>query len=276
MLPFDFAYYRPDTMEEAVCAFQQLQAEGKNPVYYGGGSELISMARVGSRIFGAVIDLKGIEECTKMEYRGQRLFLGAALTLSAIAEADYFPLLTKAVGRIADHTMQCRITLGGNLAASILYREAALPLLVAEAGAVCAGPEGQRECAFEDVFQMRLCLRPGEFLVGVSVDQSVFNLPYFHIKKTKNEKIDYPLLTAAGLKKDGRLRIAFSGIGDGPFRKNSLEALLNDSAVDFAQRADRIAQAAAATMVSDLSGSAEYREFVLRETVLNILETMGE
>ena len=45
MIPFDFDYYRPDTVEEAVSAFSRLDAEGKNPAYYGGGSELISMYR---------------------------------------------------------------------------------------------------------------------------------------------------------------------------------------------------------------------------------------
>jgi len=276
VIPFDFAYYRPDTIDEALDAYRQLHAEGKTPVYYGGGSELISMARVGSRSFGAVIDLKRIPECGRMEYQGRNLFLGSALTLSAITEADYFPLLSKAAGRIADHTMQCKITLGGNLAASIIYRETALPLLLAEATALCAGPEGLRECAFEALFQRRLQLREGEFLVGVSLNQSFFKLPYCHIKKTRNEKIDYPLLTAASLKKDGRLRIAFSGLADGPFRDGRLEEILNDARLSFAQRADGLVTALSGCIQSDLSGSAEYRKFVLRETVLNILETMEE
>lgn len=276
MIPFDFEYYRPDTIEEALGAHRQLLTEGKDPVYYGGGSELISMARVDSRTFGAVIDLKRIPECGRMEYHGRDLFLGSALTLSAIIEADYFPLLSKTAGRIADHTMQCKITLGGNLAASIIYRETALPLLLAGARAICAGPEGLRECAFEALFQSRPRLLEGEFLVGVSVDQSFFELPYCHMKKTRNEKIDYPLLTAACLKKDGRLRIGFSGLTDGPFRDKRLEEILNDSRLSFAQRADGLVEAASGCIRSDLSGSAEYRKFVLRETVLNILETMGE
>ncbi len=122
MIPFDFEYHRPDTFREAANLFSQLDSAGKAPVYYSGGSELISMARLGNLKFGAAIDIKSIPECKVSELDGQNLLLGAALTLSDITRANLFPLLGKAAGRIADHTMQCKITLGGNIASTIVYR----------------------------------------------------------------------------------------------------------------------------------------------------------
>ena len=228
MIPFDFEYYRPDTAEEAVSAFSKLDVEGKEPVYYGGGSELISMARVGSRSFGAVIDLKNIPECKTMENR-DRFYLGAGLTLSDLIEWNGFPLLSKTAGRIADHTMQCKITLGGNLAATIIYRETALPLLLSDAKLTFAGADGFKEYDMDTVFQEHLFLPRGEFLAGVTLDKRFFSLPYFHEKKTRNEKIDYPLITAAGLKIAGTLRIAFSGLAPYPFRNVKVEKVLNES-----------------------------------------------
>lgn len=276
MIPFDFEYYRPDTIKEAVDIFRELDSDGKTPVYYGGGSELISMARVGSISFGAVIDVKNIPECRVMDLDNKNLYLGGAVTLSDITEANHFPLMSKTAGRIADHTMQCKITLGGNLASTIIYRETVLPLLLTEAKITTAGLSGLREYDIRQIFKERLLLPKGEFLIKVAIDRSYFDSPFFHVKKTKNEKIDYPLITAEGLKKDGLIRIAFSGLAPYPFRDIGVEKILNDMALNFEQRANKIVDALSGIILNDLSSSADYRKYVLKNTIINILETMGD
>ena len=60
MIPFDFEYYKPDTLSKAYDCYITLGKENKKPIYYSGGTEIISMARTGSLEFGAAIDLKGI------------------------------------------------------------------------------------------------------------------------------------------------------------------------------------------------------------------------
>lgn len=276
MIPFDFEYYRPESTEEAVELFLRLDGEGKAPVYYGGGTELLSMARVGNLAFGAVIDLKAIPACRMLAFENDTLLLGSACTLSDFAESDLFPLLGKTAGRIADHTIQGKITLGGNLASTILYRETALPLLLTDAKLETAGENGPAEYAIARVFRERLTLRKGEFLVRASVEKRFLHAPCSHVKITKNEKIDYPLLTAAALKIDGRIRLAFSGLFSYPFRDAGAEAVLNDFSLDEAEKASRIAEAFSGRILQDLNGSAQYRKFVLKRTVLNILERMRE
>jgi len=276
MIPFDFEYYRPESTEEAVELFLRLDGEGKAPVYYGGGTELLSMARVGNLAFGAVIDLKAIPACRMLAFENDTLLLGSACTLSDFAESDLFPLLGKTAGRIADHTIQGKITLGGNLASTILYRETALPLLLTDAKLETAGENGPAEYAIARVFRERLTLRKGEFLVRASVEKRFLHAPCIHVKITKNEKIDYPLLTAAALKIDGRIRLAFSGLFSYPFRDAGAEAVLNDFSLDEAEKASRIAEAFSGRILQDLNGSAQYRKFVLKRTVLNILERMRE
>lgn len=276
MIPFDFEYYRPDTIKEAVDIFLQLDSEGKSPVYYGGGSELISMARVGSLSFGSVVDIKNIPDCRVLGFEGDNLCLGSALTLSDITESDYFPLLTKTAGRIADHTMQCKITFGGNLASTIIYRETVLPLLLTDAVLTVSAENGLTEMEISQLFKERFMLQKGSFLVKAMINKKFLAAPYFHIKKTKNEKIDYPLLTAAGLKTDGFIRAAFSGLASYPIRDSNVETVLNDSNMDFSQRADKIVWALSGIILNDIYGSAEYRKYVLKNTVVNILETMKD
>lgn len=276
MIPFDFEYYRPETIREATDTFQQLDSEGKKPVYYGGGSELISMARVGNLNFNAVIDIKNIPDCKVLKYSNDNnLILGSALTLTEIVESKQFPLLEKTAGRIADHTMQGKITLGGNLASTIIYRETVLPLLLADSRVVIASKDGLLEYPISQIFNQRLTLNKGSFIVKVITGKGFIQSPYFHIKITRNEKIDYPLITTAGLKAGGLLRIAFSGLFSYPFRSIDVENVLNDS-VSFEKRADKIVQILSNNIQSDIYGSTEYRKYVLKNTIMNVLEIMKD
>ncbi|HID0821884.1 TPA: FAD binding domain-containing protein, partial [Clostridium botulinum] len=231
MIPFDFEYYKPETIEEAVQLYAQLNARGKKPLYYGGGTEIISMARAHNVYTETVIDVKGVSECNVQELRNDKLIIGSAVTLTQIAEANLFPLLGLTVQRIADHTIQDKITLGGNIAGTIIYREAVLPLLISNSEVLIAGSSGQKQILLKDIFDKRIQLNYGEFIVNVAVDSRFLSLPSLHAKRTKNDKIDYPLITLAALKDNNRINISFSGVCDYPFRSSLIEDYLNDTSL---------------------------------------------
>lgn len=275
MIPVDFDYYRPDTIEEAVQIYQQLYAQGKAPVYYGGGSEVITMARSGSIQPGAVIDLKAIPECLSMGLSERFLSIGSCVTLSRISESGLFPLLGKAAGRIADHTNQCRITLGGNVCGTIIYRETVLALLLADCTVVTGGPGGERQASIHTVFRQRMQLEQGEFIIRFLIDRAYLDVPYIHVKKTKNEKIDYPLLTVAAMNDQGRIRMAFSGLCAFPFRSFAMEDILNDAALRSEEKAERIKGELPGGFLDNVDGTGPYRAFVLKNTVVNALERLG-
>lgn len=221
MIPFNFVYCRPDTPTEAVDAFSRFQSEGKAAVYYAGGTEIITMCRAGSIQPEAVIDLKNIPECKVLSADDEKLHLGAACTLGQISKSGLFPLMRLACGRIADHTNQCRITLGGNLCGTIIYRETSLPLLPADAEITLYGSEGERTVPWQNVFQERMQLEPGEMILQVHVPRWALSARHAHIKKTAHEKIDYPLVSVAAIWTDQGLRTAFSGVCSYPFSQRA-------------------------------------------------------
>lgn len=276
MIPFDFTYHRPETVEEAVALFAKISAAGQKPIYYGGGTEFISMARLRNVQADAVIDLKGIPECCRQEVAAGELVLGAGVTLSAIAETDYFPLLTKTVKRIADHTIQEKITLGGNLAGTIIYREGILPLLAADGEVVLAQVKGRRRVPLRDVFDRVLKLAPGEMIVQAVVKADYLKLPFAHAKRTKNEKIDYPLITLAALKNGSRINLAFSGLCQYPLRSLEMEDAINQGGLLPEARIEKAVAAISGQVQGDLSGSAEYRRFVLGLMLDEALKRLGE
>ncbi len=274
MIPFSFDYYRPDTLLEAVQIYRELESLGKEPLYYGGGSEIISMARVHNLHTKAVVDLKAIPECNVLEFCGDTLVIGSSVTLSRISESELFPLLGKSAGRIADHTMQCKITLGGNIGGTILYRESVLPLLLSDCSALVTSGDSLKQVPLHDVFNERLQLPKGDFIVQFMIDKEYTSLPYVHVKKTRNEKIDYPLLTIAALKKDDQIRLAMSGVCPFPFRSARLEEYINDKSTPREVRVTHALDSLPAPLLNDVSGSDSFRKFILKTTLSDTLERL--
>lgn len=272
MIPFNFIYYRPDTLKEAADISSALQSQGKAAVYYAGGSEIISMCRAGSIQPEAVIDIKNIPECRLLSVDKESLHIGSVCTLSQIGESKLFPLMRLTCGRIADHTNQCRITLGGNLCGTIIYRETSLPLLLSDAGITLYGPEGECTIPFGSVFHERMRMKPGEMIVQVHVPIWALSARYSHIKKTANEKIDYPLVSVAALWKDDNLRIAFSGVCSYPFRSEQIENALNERTKPIEEKIKQAMGLLPEAAYADVEGSGEYRLFVLENTLRELLE----
>ena len=63
MIPYDFDYYRPKTLVEALELSRRLKLSGQKVLYYGGGTEFISMSRLNNIYTDAVIDIKERGEC---------------------------------------------------------------------------------------------------------------------------------------------------------------------------------------------------------------------
>ncbi|MBE9914297.1 xanthine dehydrogenase [Paenibacillus donghaensis] len=275
MIPFDFEYYRPASVMEAVELFQHLHTQGKNPVYYSGGTEIITRARRNLIQPRAVVDLKSIPECGVMEFHKDQLVIGSCVTLSVLSAANPFPLLSEASQGVADQTARNKITIGGNISGIIHYREAVLPLLLADSHVLIAGQEGMKEVAIHEVFKEQLKLNSGEFLVQIKTDRLYVSLPYFHAKKRLIGNVAYPLVTLAAMRKDDQIRVAFSGVCAFPFRSAAIEQVLNDPMLSLKEKIDRAVEKLPAQVVSNAEGSAAYREFVLKLTLEEALDSLG-
>ncbi|WP_282936291.1 FAD binding domain-containing protein [Paenibacillus sp. RC67] len=274
MIPFDFEYYKPSSVQMAVEWFQYLQKQGKNPIYYAGGTEIITWARTNSIHPGAVIDLKSIPECSVMEMQNDKLIIGACITLSTLSAANPFPLLSETAQGVADQTARNQITLGGNICGKIYYREAVLPLLLANSHIVIAGMQGIREASIHQVFSQQMRLGNGEFLVQTLTDQSYLSLPFVHYKKRQIGSVGYPLVTVAALKKDKQIHTAYSGVCSFPFRSAQIDQALNDSSIPLAARIEQAIGKLPAPLLSNTEGSAPYRKFVLKQTMADAVHRL--
>lgn len=274
MIPFDFEYYRPDTVQEAVKIFHKVRNEGKIVIFYSGGTEFITFARLNTITAEAIIDIKGIPECNVLEFQNDQLVIGTATSLNKISESNLFPLLGQGMKKIADHTSRNKITIGGNMGSRLIYRESVLPLLLADAKVKIVGVEGERIVPLTDVFDKELKLATGEFLVQILIDKTYIDLPFVSLKKTKMSKVGYPLVSVAAIVKDRNLRAAISGVCEFPFRSAELETALNDFTLKKAERVDKAVSLLPTAIINDQLASAAYREFVLKNTLSEAIDVL--
>jgi CO/xanthine dehydrogenase FAD-binding subunit len=267
MIPFDFQYYRPDTIEEATMTFKDLDAKKLSPIYYGGGTEIITQARKQVLSTGAVIDIKNISECKMHEESDGLLIFGAALTLTEIIEKNLFPFFSKVCRPIADHTVRNKLTLGGNICGKLPYREAILPLLVVDSKVVLAGPEGIREVPITKAFDKRLLLKKGEFFVQIKVPKDVVSLPYFNRRREKHTSVDYPIINIAAVKSESKFKMAFSGVSALPFRSQEVEDFINKKELPPEERVSNAINKLPLPIKRDQWASSEYRKALLEKSM---------
>ncbi|WP_088035533.1 FAD binding domain-containing protein [Evansella clarkii] len=275
MIPFDFEYYKPSSISEAVELHRQLDEAGKKPVYYSGGTEIITLSRLNLFYTEAVIDIKGIPECCLCEKEGTRLHLGAGLPLAEIERADYFSLLTVTSKDIADNTARMKITLGGNVCSELIYREAILPFLLSDSQVVTAGASGEVSRPVNEFFNKEIVLEKGEFLVRFITEERFLRAPYFHTKRRKQWNTGYPLITVAALQAEGKTRTAYSGLSPFPFRSRIMEESLNRDNMPLRRKAEQAVNNIPHEIISDSEGSAEYRKFVLKNVLMDVMTRMG-
>lgn len=266
MISIDFEYYRAHTIDEALGMYSKLNDEGKSPLFFNGGTEIITLMRVYAFYTDAraVIDIKSIPECRYTGFQGNQLVIGSSISLAQIEEMPEFPLLSKGCSRIADHTSREKITLGGNICGHIKYKEAVLPLLLTDCDLVIASESGVSKMPIQEIFNKEMMLDPGSFIVQVLVDKKYLNMPFVSKKMTRIGRIGYPLLTVSAIQVGERARFAISGLCEFPFRSSSVEDTLNNLEQSVEERITNAISQLPAPILDDVDGSFAFREFVLR------------
>lgn len=270
MIPFDFQYAYPETIEEAVQAYQNLDEEKLMPIYYGGGTEIISQARKQSLTTKAIIDLKGIPECRELGEKDGQLIFGAGCTLTEVVESELFPFLGRVCRPIADRTIRNKITIGGNICGRLPYREAILPLLIVDAQVVLVGPEGVREVPVQQAFNKRLLLNKGEFLLQIKVPKEALNLLNFNRRREKQTAVDYPILHLAAVKGKDGISVSFSGVSALPFRSLEVEEVLNQRDRPVQERVSNAIEALPLPIKADQWASSDYRKALLEKALFEM------
>lgn len=257
----EFVYLKPKSMAELFAAAGEYAA----PVFIAGGTDVFVDIRANTLKPSAVIDLKGIDELSGVERRGEDIFLGALTTITELEESglvmEHFPVFREVVRVFACYEIRNRATLGGNVARASPCADFPPVLMVLSATAIIVGPAGEREVALEDFFlgPRQTVLAPCEILKCFRLPAVKKRAKYLRVGRGKGMDLS-AVSVAVALDcehRPGEVKIALGAVAPTPIR-----AVCAERAIQGEPRRTDLAIAEVVRdvrAISDIRGAAEYR-----------------
>lgn len=269
------------TVEDAVAAV----AAGARPV--AGGTDLVVGARSGKAALPACIvaihripELRGVESLD-----GGRLRLGALASHAEIAASEIvrqrFTALADACAIVGSHATRAQGTVGGNVMNASPAMETGGPLACFGATALLRSPSGKRWVAVEDIWAGpgRTTARPDELLVAIEAPAPAEGTgsAYLRLEYRRQMEIAVVGATAVVTIAGGvvtEARVAMTALSPTIRRVPDAEAaLVGGEGGSEAVAAAGAAVAAAATPISDVRASADYRRAMAAVITRRAIET---
>ena len=287
----NFGYFAPDTLQEALSLLDNKQQKAK---VLAGGTDLIGQMRTGSLQPGFIIDIKKIPELNCLELRGDKtLHIGAAVPISKIIAFSpvirKFNILHQGCSVIGSTRIRNRATMGGNICNAAPSADSIPALLCLGAKVVVAQRVGSRIIPLESFFlgPGKTALAPNEMLVEIEIPVPSAHSSGRYVRHTPREKMDIAvvgvaafLIFAPSSKICQEARIALGAVAPTPIRVPQAEALLSGKSLNN-ENIEKVIEkvAEAASPISDIRSSAEYRRELLkvltRRTIKGACETLG-
>ena len=264
-------YASPTTVAEAV----DLLGSEPDARVYAGATDLIPQIRAGRPEPTVMVDLKRIERLCAISRNGSTYTVGAATpTADICAHAELaaaFPGLVEASGLIGSDQIQSRSSWGGNLANASPAADTPPSLIVNDARAVIAGPDGQRTLPVAEVATSpgTTSLGPGELIVEFELDEPPTRTADAYLRLIPRTEMDIAVVGAAArvtLDHDGKVAVAAIALGavaPTVVRVPDAEtALIGNEPSGEALAAVETAAAAATNPIDDKRGTVAYRRQV--------------
>jgi aerobic carbon-monoxide dehydrogenase medium subunit len=114
MIPAEFSYVRPSSVDEAIAA---LSGAGEDAKVLAGGQSLMPLLRLRLALPEVLVDLDRVDELREIKDGGDHVFIGAMAThYNVIRDPLVPPLVAKTTATVADPAVRHRGTFGGSLA----------------------------------------------------------------------------------------------------------------------------------------------------------------
>ena len=248
------SYHRPASVAEAA----KLAASDPDARVLAGGQSVLPSMKLGLLAPSAFIDLTGIGELQGIRADGKTLTIGAMTTHASVADSQEVRTKIRALAQLAagigDSQVRNRGTIGGSLANS----DPAADYPAAVLGLGASIRTNKRAIAADGFFKGLFAtdLNPGELITAVE---------FAIAEKAGYEKFRQPAsrfaLVGVFVAQVGKaVRVAVTGAAACAFRVKSLEEALTKR---FAPEACDGIRVSAATLNSDIHGSAEYRAHLI-------------
>jgi carbon-monoxide dehydrogenase medium subunit len=284
MIPAQFGYTRPDSVEEAVAA---LAGSGEDAKVLAGGQSLLPLMRLRLAYPEVLIDLDRVAELRGVRDDGETLFIGAMTTHDEVAKdtlvRSHAPLLAMATGTVADPAVRHRGTFGGSLAHADPAGDLPAVALALDATFVATSTRGTREIPASEFFVDLLtsALEPDELLTGVRLPKLGATWSYHYEKFHRTAQAWAIVGVACAVRRSNgtvaEARVALTNMASRPVRASAVETAVAGGPVSLdAFRSAAGAAAEGTDPPADLHGSAEYRRHLAQVLTARALASAAD
>ena len=284
MIPPNFEYHRPSTVDEAVGLLSSLGSEAK---ILAGGHSLLPMMKLRFAQPEHLVDINRIPELKGVRVVGDDIVIGAMTSENAVIADpilnEKVPLFPEAAKLIADPVVRNRGTVGGDIAHGDPANDHPAIALACDAIMTIAGPNGTRQVPASEFFlgTYWTALEENDILTAITVKAFPKGAGYSY-KKLKRKIGEWATAACAVVVslsggKIAHIRMTLTNLGPTALRANEAEELLlgqtatNDLIKQAADRAMAICDPA-----EDLRGDPEYKTAMAGQMVQRaILEALS-
>jgi carbon-monoxide dehydrogenase medium subunit len=275
MIPAEFDYVAPDSVEAALSA---LREGGEDAKVLAGGHSLIPLMKLRLAAPSLLVDLRKLGDLRGVDKEDGSVRIGALTTHHEVATAE-LGLASKAASTIADQQVRNRGTIGGTLAHGDPASDMPAILLALEGSVTVVGAGGSREIAAADLFRDYLETAVGEDEILTEVRLPVLDGYGHGYRKFNRRQEDWAMVAVcAAVKKAGDgtcedVRIGLTHMASVPLRATVAEQALRGQALDAESIARAAEQAAEGTSPpADLNASADYKRHLAQVLCRRALE----
>jgi carbon-monoxide dehydrogenase medium subunit len=271
MIPPEFEYVAPTTVDEAVSALTQA---GEDAKVIAGGQSLMPLLRLRLAAPTTLVDLGRIDELRGVREDGDTLVIGAMTTYYDVLRnplvSRHALLISEATRTVADPQIRHRGTLGGGLAHADPAGDMCAPALALDATMTAAGPSGRRSIEASEFFvdYFTTALQPDEILVEIRIPKHT-DWPA-HYEKFSRIAQDWSIVAvAATVEVDGgvirQAKVALTNMATVPVRARGVEeALVGQPADNEVIRAAAEHAVEGTDPVADGNADVEFRSHLAK------------
>jgi carbon-monoxide dehydrogenase medium subunit len=268
MIPAQFDYLTPKTLDEAVALLAQHPDDSK---ILAGGHSLIPAMKLRLATPQILIDIGRIQNLSYIREEGNQIRIGAMTTHYQIESSsrlrDICQILPETAGQIGDVQVRNKGTIGGSLVHSDPAADWPAAIIALDAEMVAISPKGERIIKADDFFVDLLtsAIEPGEILREIRINTPSGRFGQAYLKVAQPASGFAVTGVAVSLTRDGAGKcmtagIGVTGIASKAYRATGVEKALIGTTLD----AQSIATASATvtdgvSINGDLYASEQYR-----------------
>ena len=280
MIPGEFEYFAPSSLQEAV----SLLSQHSGAKVLAGGQSLIPAMRFRLAAPPTIIDLNNLSDLHYIREQNGVLAIGALTRESDVEDADMgskgYHMLDDVSRVIADPIVRNMSTVGGNLAHADPANDHPAVMLAYNAQVVAVGNSGTRTIPIDEFFVdlFTSALREDEILTEIRIPKPAARSAGAYMKLERKVG-DYAISAAAAqlTVEGGRCtaaRIGLTNVNPTPMRaKNAENMLIGHTLTDDVIEAAGQAAAAECDPSPDLRGSIDYKRDITRVLVKRTIRT---